>query len=199
PVLRASQRAQQPAIYLPMSQHYLPRMTLIIGVDQANDAAVGSVRRQIEQVSGGEGAVVMTLSAHLARTALAPERLAAVLVAALRGVGGRVGAVGVEGTVAESARQRQREVALRLALGAGGWRVVRLMIAECVRLAGTGIVAGSIGSVVVARWLTRITPDAGLPGVRGYLIAALVVAGEVAIGCVLPARRALAVDPLSIL
>ncbi|HMF97231.1 MAG TPA: FtsX-like permease family protein [Vicinamibacterales bacterium] len=199
PVLRASQRPQQPAIYLPMSQHYLPRMTLIIGVDQANDAAVGSVRRQIEQVSGGEGAVVMTLNAHLARSALAPDRLAAVLVVVLTGLGVTLGMLGVQGALAESAHQRQREIALRLALGARGWRVIRQMIAECVRLAGAGITAGSIGSVIVARWLMRITPDAGPPGVRGYLAAALVVAGEVAIGCVLPARRALAVDPLSIL
>jgi len=199
PVLRASQRAPGPAIYLPISQHYLPRMTLIVGVDQANDVAVGSIRRQIEQVSGGEGVAVMTLNAHLARTALAPERLAAVLVAVLTGLGVTLGMLGVQGTLAESARQRRREVALRLALGARGWRVVRQTIAECVRLAGAGIVAGSIGSVMVARWLTRITPDAGSPGVRGYLTAALVVAGEVAIGCVLPARRALAVDPLSIL
>jgi FtsX-like permease family protein/MacB-like protein len=199
PVLRASQRAPGPAIYLPMSQHYLPRMTLIVGVDQANDVAIGSIRRQIEQVSGGEGVAVMTLNAHFARTALAPERLAAVLVAVLTGLGVTLGMLGVQGTLAESARQRRREVALRLALGARGWRVIRQTIAECVRLAGAGIVAGSIGSVIVARWLTRITPDAGSPGVRGYLTAALVVAGEVAIGCVLPARRALAVDPLSIL
>jgi MacB-like protein/FtsX-like permease family protein len=197
--LRAAQRVQEPAVYLPMSQYYLPRMTLIVGVDQANGAAVGSVRRQIEQVSGGEGTVVTTLSAHLARTALAPERLAAVLVAVLTGLGVALGMLGVQGTLAESARQRRREVALRLALGARGWRVIRQMIAECLRLAGAGIVAGSIGSVIVARWLTRITPDAGSTGVRGYLTAALVVAGEVAIGCVLPARRALAVDPLSIL
>jgi ABC-type antimicrobial peptide transport system permease subunit len=199
PTLRASQRAQEPTIYLPMSQRYLPRMTLIVGVDQANDAAVGSVRRQIEQVPGGEGAVVMTLNAQMARTALAPERLAAVLVAVLTALGVALGMVGVEGTLAESARQRQREVALRLALGARGWRVVRQIIGECGRLAGAGVVVGSIASVIVARWLTRITPDAGSPGARGYLTAALVVAGEVAIGCMLPARRALAVDPLSIL
>ena len=117
----------------------------------------------------------------------------------LTALGVTLGMLGVQGTLAESARHSQREVALRLALGARGWRVIRQMIAECVRLAGAGVVAGSIGSVIVARWLTRITPDAGLPGVRGYLIAALVVACEVAIGCVLPARRALAVDPLSIL
>src|SRR5262249_8958222 len=151
-VLRAAQRVQEPAIYLPASQYYLPRMTLIIGVDQANDAAVGSVRRQIEQVSGGEGAVVMTLNAHFARTALAPERLAAVLVSVLTGLSVTLGMLGVQGTLAESARQRQREVALRLALGARGWRVIRQMIAECVRLAVAGILAGSIGSVIVARW-----------------------------------------------
>ena len=56
-----------------------------------------------------------------------------------------------------------------------------------------------LGSLLVARWLARITPGAGVPALWAWLAAPLVLLGAVAVASVLPARRALAVDPLMIM
>ena len=110
-----------------------------------------------------------------------------------------LGVLGLYAVMADAARQRRREIALRIALGAQRWRVIRQLLAEAARLAGAGTVAGMLGSLLVARWLARITPTAGSPTVWVWLAAPLVLLGAVAMASVLPARRALMVDPLTMM
>ena len=88
---------------------------------------------------------------------------------------------------------------MRIALGARGRRVIDQVLADGLRLAGAGTVAGMLGSLLVARWLARITPGAGLPTLWVWMAAPIVLLAAVAVASVLPARRALAVDPLTIM
>jgi hypothetical protein len=200
-LLRTSQRRSEPAIYLPMAQDFLPRMTLILGAREADDAMLASVRRRLDVVPGGTpgSVVVTTLDAHLSRTALAPERIATVLVGASAATALTLGVLGLAAAMTDAARQRRREIAVRIALGAQRWRVIRHVLADGARLAGAGTLAGMLGSLLVARWLARIAPSAGSLSVWVWLAAPLVLVGAVAIASVLPARRALMVDPLTIM
>jgi len=200
-LLRASRRRAEPAIYFPMTQDFLPRMTLILGVREANDAMLTSVRRLLERVPGGASgtAAVTTLDAHLSRTALAPERIATMLVGVSAVTALTLGILGLYGTMADTTRRRRREIAVRIALGAQGWRIIRQVLADGLRLAAAGTAAGALGSLLVARWLTRITTTAGTVTVWVWLAAPIVLVGAIAIAGVLPARRASAVDPLALM
>ncbi len=184
-----------------MAQDFRPRMTLILSAREVDDAMLAAVRRRLDGVPGrppGSPAVT-TLDAHLGRTALAPERIAATLVGASAAMALTLGVLGLYGAMTESARQRRREIAMRIALGAQGWRVIRQVLAEGLRLAGAGALAGMLASILVARWLARITPGADSPTVWVWLAAPLVLVGAVAVASVLPARRALRVDPLTVM
>lgn len=200
-VLRASQRRAEPAIYFPMAQDFLPRMTMILDAREANEATLTSVRGRFGAVPGGGpgGPAVTTLEAHLTRTALAPERIATMLMGASAATALTLGVLGLYGAMTDAARQRRREIAVRIALGAQGWRVVGAVLTDGVRLAGAGTIAGMIGSLLVARWLARITPGAGALTLWVWLAGPLVLIGAVAVASVLPARRALSVDPLTIM
>jgi hypothetical protein len=191
--LRTAQRRVEPTIYYPMAQDFRPRMSLILGARETNDAMLASIRRRLDDVPGGKGPVaVTTLATHLSRTALAPERIATVLVAASAATSLGLGVIGLYGAMADAARQRRREIALRIALGAQSRRVIGQVLNDGLRLAGAGTVAGMLGSLLVARWLAQITPGADLPTLWAWLAAPLVLLGAVAVASVLPARRALA-------
>ena len=88
---------------------------------------------------------------------------------------------------------------MRVALGASGWRVIRQVVMEGARLAGMGTVAGMLGSVLVARALARVTPGGDPLTVWVGLVAPLVLIGAVAVASVLPARRAVRIDPIAII
>jgi hypothetical protein len=200
-MLRTAQRLPEPALYLPDTQDFLPRMTAMFPAVSTNDTALATIRQRIANVPGGrpDRLVVTTLDGQLSRTALAPERIATTLMAVFAGIAIALGGLGLYGLMSDAARRRQREFAMRLALGAQGWRVVRLVMTEGMRLAGIGAAVGMLASLAVARWLAAIVPLPGSLSIVIWLAPVLVLAGAVALASVIPARRALSVDLLSLM
>ncbi len=199
-LLRTAQRRVEPAIYLPMTQDFLPLMTLILQTRNATAETLKSLRSTLDGVPGGRGPVVVrTLEQHLSRIALASERIATVLVGASAATALALGVLGLHGAMSEAARQRRREFGVRVALGAKGWRLIREVVSEGMRLAAAGTVVGMAGSLLVARWLARVTPNAGPLTVWIWLTAPSVLLFAVAVASVLPARQALATDPLTVM
>jgi putative ABC transport system permease protein len=195
------QRHAEPAIYFPMSQDCLPRMTLIAGMREVKDPMLTDLHRRIASVPGNGPApvVIKTLSTQLAHTSLAPLRIATIIVGASAATAVMLSILGLFGALSDAARQRRRELAVRIALGAQRWRVIYQVLREGGRLACTGTVAGMLASLALSRLLARITPVNSSPALWVWLAAPLVLALAVLIASVLPARRALIVNPARIM
>jgi ABC-type lipoprotein release transport system permease subunit len=198
PPLGTFQPGTRPAIYFPMAWDYLPRMTLILGVREASDAVLAAVRHEAEAVTGS-APVVETLDTFLSQTALAPLRIATVIIAVSGATALLLSVLGLYGALTDATRQRGRELAVRIALGAQRRHVIFLVLGEGGRLAGVGAVAGVLGSIPMSQLLAQIAPIDGSWTLWVWLAGPLVLAGTVTIASVLPARHALAVDPLAII
>ena len=199
PPLQTFQRAAEPAIYYPMADDFTPRMTLILRAGRVGDDWLASLSRRLELVPGGLSLpIVKRLATHLRQTALAPLRIATVLVATFAATAIALGILGLYSALSDAVRQRRREIALRIALGAYGWRVIRELVGEGARLAVAGTAAGMLMSILAVRLLRGVAPSGSPVNVWIWLAAPLVLLGAVAIASVVPAFRALAVDPLVI-
>jgi ABC-type antimicrobial peptide transport system permease subunit len=199
-MLRTSQRRPEPAAYYPMDQNYLPRMTMVLGASRADAPLVSAVQRQIAGVPGGRFTpVALTLDDYLSKTALAAERISTVLIGACAAIAMGLCLAGVFGAMTDSVRQRQREIAMRLALGARGRRVVGQVLTDGLRLAVAGTGAGLAGSIFVARWIAQVAPTSQAPSPWIWLSAPATLTIVLAVASVFPARRALRVDPLVIM
>jgi ABC-type lipoprotein release transport system permease subunit len=190
----------EPAIYFPMTQDYLPYMTLILGAREVKGTILEELRSRIESVPGRgpAGIVVRTLETYLSQTALAPLRIATLIIGAYATMALVLSILGLFGALSDAVRQRRREFAVRIALGAQRRHLIRQVLGEGARLACVGALAGTLGSLLLSRMLSRITPGHGSPAVWVWMAAPLLLAGVVAIASVLPARRALIVNPLAI-
>jgi FtsX-like permease family/MacB-like periplasmic core domain len=199
--LGAFQRHAEPAIYFPMAQDCLPRMTLILGARNASDRMVAEVRRTLESVPdrGPGPLLVETLDTYLSRTALAPLRIATVMVGASATTALLLGVIGLYGALSDAARERGRELAIRIALGARRRHVIGHVLREAGQLAGAGTLAGVLGALFLSPLLLRIVPTSGSPKLWLWIAGPVMLAGAAAIASVIPARRALMVNPLSIL
>jgi hypothetical protein len=195
------QRSPEPAIYFPMRQDCPPRMTLIAGARKLQRSTLADLQRKIESVPGRGPApvVVETLATHLAHTGLAPLRIATVIIGASSTTALLLSTLGLFGALSDAARQRRRELAIRIALGAQRWRVIYQVLQEGGRLAATGSVAGILASLALSRLLARITPANSSPALWVWLVAPLLLAVGVVIASILPARRALLVNPVTIM
>ncbi len=195
------QRHAEPTLYLPMSQAVLARMSLIIRVSRINDSLVSDLQRRLEAVSGrGPSPIlVRTLETYLNQTSLAPLHIAVVLLGVSATIALLLSILGLVGALSEIARQRRRELAVRVALGAQRWRVIGEVLGEGFRLAGAGTLAGMLASLTLSRWMSGITRGGGLPELWVWLAAPIALAGVVTLASVLPARRALMVNPIAIM
>jgi ABC-type antimicrobial peptide transport system permease subunit len=141
---------------------------------------------------------VRTLEEHMRISTFVP-RMAAAMLGVFGLLGLLLAAVGLYGVIAFNASQRTREIGLRMALGAARGQVIWLVLRDGFTVASLGIVLGMALAVGAGRLVTR-----QLTGVSGtdpisFLGTAAVLAAVAAIACILPARRASALSPLTAL
>jgi hypothetical protein len=195
------QRPAEPAIYFPIVQDYLPRMTMILTTREVSGPSLVELRKRIESVPGRDPApvIVTTLNNYLNQTALAPLHISTTIMSASAATALVLTVLGLFGATSDAARQRRRELAIRIALGAQRWHVICQVIREGGRLAGAGALVGTLASLLLSRTLARITPSGGSPTLWVWLAGPLALLGVVAIASVVPARRASMISPLRIM
>jgi Acidobacterial duplicated orphan permease len=106
-------------------------------------------------------------------------------------------AIGLYGVMAYSVAEQTREIGIRVALGATRSRIARAIILRGVAVA----VAGSVVGIVAAAWGTKLI-EHQLYGVArsdafSFVAAIVVLLGAAGLACIVPTRRALAVDPMT--
>jgi len=195
------QRRMEPALYLPMSQDVLTRMSMIVHVRNVNGPLLADVRRRLEAVPGhGPGPVlVRTLETYLDQTSLAPLHISTVLLLVSATMALLLCAFGLFAALNDAARQRRRELAIRIALGAQRWRVIGQVLEEGVRVACAGTLAGMVVSLALLPWISGITRSSDWPALWVWLAAPIALAGVVTIASFLPAHRVLLVNPVMIM
>jgi putative ABC transport system permease protein len=104
--------------------------------------------------------------------------------------------IGVYGVVSYSVAQRTHEVGLRMALGAEGRQVVRLIVGEGSRLVATALVIGLAVSLGVTRLLRSQLFGIAPSDPVTFAVVTLLLGVVALVACYLPARRASRVDPM---
>jgi ABC-type antimicrobial peptide transport system permease subunit len=131
---------------------------------------------------------------------LSSERMFAQLSTFFGALALLLAAIGLYGTLAYSVARREREMGIRLALGAERGGLVRLVLAQGLRLVLVGIVAGWIASALAARVLAH-TIENVLFHVHALdpfscVTAALILTTLACAAAAIPARRAASTDPM---
>jgi len=174
-------------------------MTLIGGTQRASPELIAAISRELRGVPGGaRDPVVLTLDEHNARTSLGPERIATLLVGTCAVIALSLAVLGVYGVMSDAVLQKKRDIALRLALGAGASTIVAGVVREGLRIAATGAATGLAAAWLLVQFLRHRNAALHAPEAWTWLACPVVLLAIVAVASVLPARWALAVDPLTI-
>jgi predicted permease len=129
--------------------------------------------------------------------AIAEPRFVTLLLTLFTALALLLAAIGLYGVLGYAVAQRTREIGIRVALGATRTRIARGVLVGGVALAFTGAVVG----LAIARWGTKVI-ETQLYGVApsdrmSFLAAAVVLIIAALFACIVPTRRALAVDPIT--
>jgi ABC-type antimicrobial peptide transport system permease subunit len=107
-----------------------------------------------------------------------------------------IACLGIVGMVAYAVVQRTREIGIRMALGAGPSQVLAVVLRQFSRPVAIGLVIGTSGAALLSQILRRELYGLSNLDPLTYLIAIAIFALTAAVGALLPARRALRVDPM---
>jgi predicted permease len=192
---------ERPAPYLHFAALQRPSPYNYVVARTRGDEAqlVGALRRELLALEPGlvfVGSNTMEASLELS---LLPQRVAAWLAIAFGAVGTLLAAIGLYGVIAFSVARRTREIGVRVAIGAQTSDVLSLVMRQGLALVAIGGVVGVALAAVLARVLGGLLYEVGAfdPLAWGAAVAVLVVATIAA--NLVPARRAMRVDPVTAL
>jgi len=189
----------QPTMFLAYAQAPEGGMTLV--VRSSGDAATmtDAVRNAVRGVDATIPLYdVSTMQEQVSRSIIA-QRLSSSLISIFAAMALVLATVGVYGLIAYSVAERRHEIGIRLALGAQGQDVRRLVVGQGVRLTLAGVGIGLIGAILVGRGIRSMLYGISaihvptLMAVSGILLSVAVLASWV------PARRAARTDLLGAL
>jgi putative ABC transport system permease protein len=106
---------------------------------------------------------------------------------------------GIYGVMSLNVANRRSEFGIRLALGAQATNVLRMILAQGLRLAIAGVVVGLAGAFAFTRLLKGLLFGISASDPLTFAVIAIVLVGVALLACWLPARRATKVDPLEAL
>lgn len=189
----------RPAVYIPISQTPADRLGQItIALRTTMDAAAGAaaIRRHVQAIDGGLPIVGAETQSEFAAESLGTERLMSKLAGAFAILALLLASIGLYGVLAYDVAQRAREIAIRIAIGAKPADLLRLVVGQGFRLVLPGALVGLAAAFAVPRVLTSIlfgvSPSDPLTLAGTTLLLVLVAL----LACYIPARRAMAGDPL---
>ncbi len=193
---RSLKQEVDPEYYVPLSQGLISTPSIVVKTAADPWTIAGAVRKQIAAMDS-ELAVfdVKSMDDYVAAS-LGQPRFNTLLLGLFASMALLLTAVGLYGVMAYSVAQRTHEIGIRMALGAGRDDVMRMVLRSGLRLTAIGLIIGVLGAAalgrVLASLLYQVKPQDPLTfiAVCGVLVAVGLAATYV------PARRAMAVDPM---
>jgi putative ABC transport system permease protein len=197
--VRHDDLASQPKLaelYLPVSQSPELQMTVLLRAKGDPQGLVSAVREAVQSADPNLPVFnIRTMESQLSKE-LVTQRLSVVLVSLFSVLALLLAAVGLYGVLAYSIAQRTREIGIRIALGAESGSILNLVVRQGLMIVGIGLAAGILGSMILTHLIQSL-----LYGVSGTdpiaLLTAVGVLGLAAfLACVVPAWRAIRIDPM---
>jgi ABC-type antimicrobial peptide transport system permease subunit len=188
----------QPAMFLTYMQSPSSETHLLLRSNSDPQLLAGAIRNTLREMDGGLPFLIQTMNQGL-DLPLFPSRVATVSLGILGIMGAMLSITGIFGMAAYSVSRRLRELGIRLALGAQRKDLLQAALGRAFKLLAFGSIAGLILGILATRILGYIVYQANSrdPVVLTGVILSMALLGLLATW--IPARRAMSVDPLTLL
>ena len=189
----------RPVVYYPHAQNPDNGMVLVIRSAAAPAAIAGSVRDALRRLDPDLPVSQLQPMRELIAASLFDRRLELGLLGAFAVLALVLAAAGIYGVMAYAVAQRAQEFGIRVALGASGGDIVRLVVGQGLRMTAAGVLVGLAAAWVGASVLSTLLYDVSTRDPIVFAGTAIVLTAVALTACLMPAWRALNVSPLTAL
>ncbi|WP_375767597.1 ABC transporter permease [Archangium gephyra] len=184
-----------PLVYIHVLQNNRSNVNMVVRGQGAPLQLAAAVRQAIWSVNPEQTITRITTLEEVVGGSVARPRLIASLLGLFAVLALVLGAVGIYGVLAYTVGQRQREIGVRLALGARPAEVLSMVLRSGMRLAGLGVAVGVAGALALSQVMGSILYGVAPHDPLTFGTAAVLLLGVALAACLVPARRAMRVDP----
>jgi putative ABC transport system permease protein len=188
-----------PQTYLVLPQWPRVDRTVVLEVSADVPDLLPALREAVWRVDGDLPITHVAWMHELVGSTMAEPRLRTVLVGSFAGLALTLALVGLYGVLSYSVTRQRREIALRLAMGAGAPSVVRMVVGRGLGMVLPGIAIGILAAAAGSRWLEVFLFEVSGTDLAAYGVVVALTLAVALVACLVPARRGVAVDPATAL
>jgi putative ABC transport system permease protein len=190
----------QPLIYQSLDQRPTGGGFLLVK-SEVNDplSLVGSIRNEIKKLDPDLPVTNVATMEQRLSNAVSQPRFRTTLIGLFAIVALILACVGIYGVISYSVAQRTQEIFIRMALGARGVDVLRMVVRQAMLIAGAGVVLGLLISFALTNLMVKLLFGVAPRDPLTFIATAVLLVGTAILASYIPARRASRVDPLVVL
>jgi predicted permease len=192
-------RDPTPQMYFPVSIMTPDNLAVVARSTLPPAALLARMTDAVRAVDPAQAVYRVRMLQDVVRASVAPRRANTVLISAFAGLALVLAVLGVYAVVAYGVAQRARELGIRAALGATGRDLVQLLVGEMVPVTLAGITLGLGAAWALTRVLSSLIYGVSLHDALTFVVVPIVLAIPALVASLLPARRAMRVNPVDVI
>lgn len=188
----------RPEIYFALGQMAgrYRRMNLAVRTNVDPKSTVAAIQAAIREVDKDQPVYQIQTMEELIRDSVGTRRFALTILILFAVLALVLAVSGIYGVISYSVTQRTQEIGIRMALGARGGDVLRLVLGQFMRLTVVGVALGLVGAYALTRLMTSLLFGVTATDITTFVVVSVGLSLVALVACLVPARRATKVDPL---
>jgi len=187
--------AARPQIYVPFAQRQVSSFAIVMRATGDPSAALRGAAQAVHTIDSNLAITNQRTMESVVDASVAQPRFYMTLLAAFAALALLLSAIGIYGVIAYVVGQRSREIGIRIALGASGAAVLRMVIRQGVVMAAVGVAIGIAGALALTKFMTTLLFEVAPTDFATYGTTVTVLIGVAALASFVPALRASREDP----
>jgi putative ABC transport system permease protein len=188
-----------PTVYTSYAQSPAPIMNLVVRATPPPLSLAAAAEREVHRLDPDQPVADPRAMADVLDRALAGPRFNAALLAIFAEIAFTLAAVGIYGVISCDVAQRTREIGIRAAMGARPVDILLLILGQGTRLAASGLALGLAAAFMLTRLMANLLFEVKPADAWTFACISLLLGAVALLASYLPARRAMAVDPMTAL
>jgi putative ABC transport system permease protein len=185
-----------PALYVPYAQNPRTYMGVALRAAAEPTALAGTARDEVMKLDPALPVSNLRTVERMIHEVSSPKRLMTAMMGVFAAIALLLAGVGLYAVMAYAVSQRTHEIGVRLALGARGGNILRLITGQGLKLTLAGLVLGMVGAFGLTRVMEPLLYGVNPTDPLTFILISLSLAGVALLACWIPGRRATKVDPM---